>query len=151
MKKGFTLACIAAFILLYEDLNHLIVILVVGGYEFGDAWTKAFRSSSIEGALLAGLFRAIPFIPLLLCGLFTKLLSHLRGMVSLWVGYAVSVIVVFIGYWSVTEPLYTDAHASSTSALGYIGVPIAALVYSSVACIVTYVAIYVYEVVLKRA
>ena len=150
MKKGFILACIAAFILLFEDLNHLIVILVVSDLEAGQAWSKAFRGTSIESILFVGGFRLVPFISLGSCAIYTNLLTHMKGKVSLWVGFVVATSIVFIGYWGITEPLYTDAHASSTSALGYIWVPIAAAVYSMAACAITYLIFWLVEVVSKR-
>ncbi|MFC4700615.1 hypothetical protein ACFO4O_10625 [Glaciecola siphonariae] len=151
MKKGFVLACIAAFILLNEDLNHFIVMLVLGDFEVGRAWQRAFGNTSIESMLFSGGFRLIPFIPLVLCALCTNLLTHLTGKVTLWVGFTATIAIIFIGYWGVTEALYTDAHASSTSAIGYIWAPIAAAAYSLVACIVTYFLLWLFELVLKRA
>lgn len=151
MKKLFVFACIAAFILLHEGLNHFIVMLVVGDFEVARAWQKAYSNTSIESVLISGGFRLIPFIPLVLCAMYTSLLTHLKGKVTLWVGFIVTITIIFQGYWGVTEALYTDAHASSTSAIGYIWVPIAAAVYALVACITAYFLLWLFEIVLKRA
>lgn len=151
MKKGFVFACIASFILLYENFNHFMVMLVVGDFEVGHAWTKAFRNSDIDTALSIGGFRLIPFIPLVLCAIYTNLLTHSKGKITLWVGFIVATSIVFLGYWDVTEALYTDAHASSTSVIGYIWVPIAAALYALVASVVTYFMFWLFEAVFKRA
>jgi hypothetical protein len=151
VKKGFILACIASFILLYEDLNHFFVILIVGGFELEQATQKAFGRSSFDGATLVGAYRLIPFIPLILCAAYTKLLASLKGRLSLSLSLVVTVLVIFTGYWSITSPLYTAEHASSTSALGYMFVPIAALFYSFCAGAGSYFLFKVYEGVFKRA
>ena len=151
MKKGFILACIASFVLLYEDLNHLFVLLNVGNFELERAVQKAFGRSNLDGALLAGSFRLIPFIPLVLCAAYTKLLASFKGRFALYLSLVVTTVVIFGGYWEITRPLYTDEHASSTSAIGYIFVPIAALVYSFCAGVGSYFIIKAFEVVSKRA
>lgn len=150
MKKEFVLSCATAFVFLYENLNHFFVIVVIGGYELGDAWTKAFRFSGFESAFVVGSFRAVPFLLLIFCALFTNLPSHLKGKITLWVGFVVSVIIVFVGYWEITEAVYTNERVSSTSAIDYFWVPITAILYSLVACVVTYLTVYLYEVVSKR-
>jgi hypothetical protein len=150
LKKGFILACIASFIFLYEDLNHFFVLLKVGGFELEQATQKAFGRSSLEGALLAGSFRLIPFVPIILCAAYTKILASFKGRFSLCLSLVVAVFIIFNGYWSITSSLYTAEHASSTSALGYIFVPIAALFYSFCAGAGSYFFFNVYEGIFKR-
>lgn len=151
MKKGFILACITSFILLYEDLNHFFVILIVGGFELEQAMQKAFGRSSFDGATLVGAYRLIPFMPLILCAAYTKLLASFKGRLSLYLSLVVTVIVIFTGYWSITSPLYTAEHASSTAPIGYIFVPFAALVLSFCAGVGAFFLFKVYEVIFKRA
>lgn len=149
MRKGFILACIASFILLYEDFNHLLVLLIVGGFEFEQAAQKAFGHSSFTGAILIGSIRLIPFVSLIACATCTKLLDSLKGRLSLCVSLLVAVGVIFSGYWSITSPLYTAEHASSTSAIAYIFVPITAYMFSFAAGASAYLLCKVYEVVIK--
>lgn len=75
---------------------------------------------------------------------------HLQGKAILLLGFVVTNAVIFLGYWSVTESFYSDAHTPSTSAITYIWAPITAAVYSVVACTVTYFSIWFSAVVLKR-
>lgn len=151
MKKGFVLACLIAFVVQYEDFNHFIVMLAVGDFEISEAWSQAFKNSSIESALLIGCLRLIPFVFLILVTICTNLSTHYKGQITLSVGFIVTNIVVFLGYWGVTESLYTDAHTSSTSAIGYMWAPITALVYATLACTVMYFLLWLFEVILKRA
>jgi hypothetical protein len=151
VKKGFILACIVSFIFLYEDLNHFFVLLKVGGFELEQAAQKAFGRSNLEGALLAGSYRLIPFVPIILCAAYTKTLASFKGSFSLYLSLIVAILVIFNGYWSITSPLYTAENASSTSALGYIFVPIAALFYSFCAGAGSYFLFKMYEAVFKRA
>ena len=151
MKKIFVIACIIAFVVQYEDLNHFIVMLVVGDFDASQAWANAFRHSSIESAFSAGFFRLIPFALLVLVTMCTNLSTNFRGKATLLMGFVVTNIVIFLGYWSVTESLYTDAHASSTSAINYFWAPIMATLFASIACTVTYFSIWFSELVLKRA
>ena len=151
MKKGFVIACIAAFFLLNEDLNHLIVMLVVGDFEFADAWFKTFKTFSIQSALIVGCFRLIPFILLLVWAVYTDMLENLKGKVALWASLVVSTAVIFDGYWAITEALYTDAHASSTSAIGYIWTPVIALFCSLIMFLIVQLVFWLKELVQKRA
>lgn len=151
MKKGFTLACILGFLLLNEDLNHFIVCHLVGGYELSEAWSKVFSHWNLKGALIVGSFRTIPFSILIVCALSTSLLSHLKGQLTLCVGYVVSVLLIFNGYWQITETLYTDARSSSTAVLGYIFIPISAAFYAIVLSFVTYLVLWLLEIMSKRS
>lgn len=38
MKKGFTLACLTAFMVQHEDFNHFDVMLVVGDFDVSQTW-----------------------------------------------------------------------------------------------------------------
>ncbi|MUH73214.1 hypothetical protein [Psychrosphaera haliotis] len=151
MKKGYILACFTALVMLHEDLNHLFVMLIIGNFEFQEAWNKAFGASSVERTILTGSFRLIPLLPLILLALCTNLLSSFKGQVALWLSLATTVLIISYGYWHVTEALYTDQHASSTSAIGYLWAPVASLIYSFTAGIVCYLLIMAYEAVSNRA
>ncbi|RUO38849.1 hypothetical protein CWE13_02890 [Aliidiomarina shirensis] len=151
MKKAFIIICIASFILLYEDLNHFFVLLVVGGFEVEQATQTAFSNSSVDSALFIGAFRLIPFVLLISCAAYTRLFESLKGRFSLYISLLVSILVIFSGYWSITAPLYTAEQISSTSALSYIFVPIGALFLSVCAGVGSYLLFKVYERVFKRA
>ena len=139
MKKAYILACLIAFIILYENFNHFLVAASVGGLELSQAAHRAFASATAQSAVFAGAFRFIPFAPLILCAAFTNLLSSFKGKCALWVSLLVAIIVIFWGYWDITRPLYTDEHASSTAAIGYIFVPVFALICSVGAGVVVFI------------
>lgn len=150
MKKQFIWACAISFILLFEHLNHLLVLIILTDFAPVEAISKAFAHTSITSVLFIGAFRIIPFVPLVLCAAFTNLLSSLKGKVALWLSLAVTIVIIFTGYWEIVRPLYTDEHASSTAALGYIFVPVAALSCAVAAGFGTYFTLYIAEFIVKR-
>ncbi len=150
MKKGLILACLIAFVVQYENFNHFVVMLVVGDFDVRQAWSNAFRYFDIKSAFFVGCFRLIPFVLFALVMMRTDLTTHIKGKATLIVGFIIINVVIFLGYWSVTESLYTDAHTPSTSAITYMSAPIAATFYSAVACSITYFLIWLSEVVYKR-
>ncbi|MCC5854807.1 MAG: hypothetical protein JJU10_03890 [Idiomarina sp.] len=151
MKKGFILACVASFVLLHEGLNHFFVLLYVGNFEAAEAAQRAFGHSGFSDALLPSSFRLIPFIPLILCAAYTDLFASVKGRIALYVSLAVTIFIIFDGYWAMTRPFYTDEHISSTTALGYVFVPIAALMYSAIAGVASYALVKAYEARVKPA
>lgn len=150
MKKTYIFVCVISFFLLYENLNQLLVALIVGNYQINEALQKAFAFSTLQSALFAGIFRIIAFAPLILCAAFTKLLHDLRGKAALYIALLVTIVVIFSGYWEIIRPLYTDEHASSTAAIGYIFIPFYALFLSSVAGVATYVLLTLYAMMFRR-
>jgi hypothetical protein len=151
MKKGFVLACLVAFAVQYEKFNHIIVMLIVGKFDLGQAWANAFKHFSVSSAFFIGCFRLIPFLILAIVALRTNLSTDFKGKATLIVGFVVTNTVIFLGYWSVTEPLYTDAHTPSTSAITYIWAPITATLYSAFAGFLMYLSLWLSEKMLKRA
>lgn len=150
MKKPFIWACAISFILLFEHLNHLLVLIILTDFAPVEVISRAFAHTSITSVLFIGAFRIIPFVPLVLCAAFTNLLSSLKGKVALWLSLGMTVFIIFTGYWEIMRPLYTDEHASSTASIGYIFVPVVALSYAVAAGFAAYFIFYIAEIISKR-
>ncbi|MGM0525595.1 MAG: hypothetical protein ACQEQ8_05305 [Pseudomonadota bacterium] len=131
MKRNFWIALLASFILVNEYLASWLLAIFVGDLDMQQAYARTFRFASFDSYLLTASFRAIPYIALALLAAKSKLSLSANGQSILWLMLIALAGFHLYGYWGMQYALFTPDHASSTSALAAIFIPIWALVIGS--------------------
>ena len=114
-------------VLLNENVVQWALAIWVGGYSVSDGFDSAFKFFTPLGYAFFTLFRMIPYVIL------AKIIDRSSDRkiwatrAIAWGGLAGIVSMIVWGSWVSLHSLYTDAHASSTTAIAFLFIPVWAI------------------------
>lgn len=126
-QKVFWAVLIVIVIFGNENLAQWMLAIWVGNMTVGDGFSDAFKYFTFFGYGFFTLFRLIPYVILALVVKSSIKKGRWATPGIAWGGLLGIALLIFYLSWSSLEPLYTEAHASSTTAIAFIFIPIFAI------------------------
>jgi len=124
MKYWYLIVLFLAAIVINENLIQWAIAVKVGGYTLATGFDDAFKFFNLPGYLLSSVFRLLPYAAL---GIILVTLSKTKRknyVGPVFIGGLIGILSMILwGLWVSQRPLYTDEHASSTTAIAFLIIP----------------------------
>jgi len=107
-----------------ENLIQWVLAVQVGGYTLAAGFEDAFKFFTVSGYLFFTAFRLLPYAALGVI-LVTLLNTKRKDYVfPVFIGGLIGILAMILwGSWIAQRPLYSDEHASSTTAIAFLFIP----------------------------
>lgn len=128
MSKLYWVVFWATAILLDHYLVQWALAIQVGKLGFLEGFNDSYRDFTLGGWLFLTAFRLVPYMVLALVVRSSERKKRKATAGIAWGGFLGIALMFASSYWAALEPLYTDAHASSTTAIAFVVVPFFAIV-----------------------
>lgn len=142
-QKLFWPVLIVMAIFVNENLVQWMLAIFVGGMGVADGFEDVFRHFTLEGYLFFSLIRVIPYALLAIVVLLSIKKDRWSVTGIAWGGLLAIVLTITYLSWVSLEPLYTDAHASSTTALAFLVIPFFAVATGAIGSLAGAMLIYI--------
>jgi hypothetical protein len=119
---------IFATLFINENTVQWMLAIQVGNMSVADGFSSAFKYFTVPGYAFFTAFRLIPY--LILASVVKSSLKKERWttMGIAWGGLLGVIFLIVLGSWDAQHAYYTDEHASSTTAISFLFIPIYAIV-----------------------
>ncbi|MGA9575318.1 MAG: hypothetical protein WBS20_15365 [Lysobacterales bacterium] len=128
MSRIFWVVLWATALLVNENLVQWALAVRVGKLGFMEGFSDAFQYFTLGGYAFFTAFRLIPY--LILAWVVKSSIKKKRKATAgiAWGGLLGIVLMITNASWAVLHPLYTEEHASSTTAIAFLFIPFFAIV-----------------------
>jgi len=124
-KHWYLLVLLLVALVINENVVQWALAVKVGGHSIATGFADAFKYFTIVGYLFFTAFRLVPYIGL---GIILFVLSKTKlkdYVLPVFIGGFIGILAMILwGSWMAQRPYYTDEHASSTTAIAFLFIPI---------------------------